>query len=110
MTNKFDKAALLAALQPKITTLDIDGFGQVSITQLSVAEVEGLRSALKQDDKTDQFGLSMVMLSVVDDDRQRVFTDDDLSALKSASNAVMDVLVGKTLEVNGFKKASDTKN
>ena len=110
MTNRFDKAALLAALQPKITTLDIDGFGQVGIMQLSVAEVEGLRSALNQDDKTDQFGLSMVMLSVVDDERQRVFAEDDLSALKSASNAVMDVLVGKTLEVNGFKKVTDTKN
>lgn len=110
MTNSFDKAALLAALQPKITPLDIEGFGEVGIMQLSVAEVEGLRSTLKKDDKTDQFGLSMVMLSVVDSDRQRVFTDDDLSALKSASNAVMDVLVGKTLEVNGFKKVTDTKN
>lgn len=110
MTNKFDKAALLVALQPKTTSLTIDGFGDVGIMQLSVAEVEGLRFALKSDDKTDQFGLNMVMLSVVDSDGARVFTNADMQALKSASNAVMDVLVGKTLEVNGFKKVADTKN
>ena len=110
MTNKFDKAALLIALQPKTTNLTIEGFGDVGIMQLSVAEVEGLRSALKSDDKTDQFGLNMVMLSVVDGDGNRAFTDADMPALNSASNAAMDVLVGKTLEVNGFKKVTDAKN
>jgi hypothetical protein len=110
MTNKFDKAALLVALQPKTATLAIDGFGEVGIMQLSVAEVEGLRSALKNDDKTEQFGLNMVVLSVVDDEGSRVFTNDDMQTLLSASNAAMDVLVGKTLEVNGFRKTTDTKN
>jgi hypothetical protein len=110
MLQPFDKAALLAAMKPKTAQLSIDGFGDVGIMQLSVAEVEELRSVLKKDDKTDQFGLSMVILSVVDSDGNRVFTDDDLPALRSASNAVMDALVGKTLEINGFKKAADEKN
>lgn len=110
MTLQFDKAALLLALKPKTTSLTIDGFGEIGITQLSVAEVDGLRSALKSDDKTDQFGLNMVMLSVVDSNGNRVFADEDMPALKAASNAVMDDLVGKTLEVNGFKKVADAKN
>jgi hypothetical protein len=110
MTLQFDKAALLLALKPKTILFAVDGFGEIGIMQLSVAEVEGLRSALKSDDKTDQFGLNMVILSVVDSDGNRVFMDADMPALKSASNAVMDVLVGKALEVNGFKKVADTKN
>lgn len=110
MTISFDKAGLLVALKPKTAPLNIDGFGNVGIMQLSVAEVEELRSALKKDDKTDQFGLSMVVLSVVDDDGNRVFTEDDVPELRSASNAVMDTLVGKTLEINGFRKAADEKN
>jgi hypothetical protein len=110
MALQIDKAALLLALKPKTVSFAIDGFGEIGIVQLSVAEVDSLRAVLKSDDKTDQFGLNMVMLSVVDSDGNRVFADEDMPALKAASNAVMDELVGKTLEVNGFKKVADAKN
>jgi hypothetical protein len=105
-----DKLALLAALKPKTTQTDVDGFGSVGVVQLTVGEVDALRASLKKEDKIDQFGIRLALVSVVDEDGVRVFGEDDLPALMAASNSAMDVLVSKALEVNGFKKAAEAKN
>lgn len=107
---KFDKKSLLAALKPKVTALEIAGFGPVGIVQLTVGEVDLLRQTLKKEDKSEQFGLRLVLVSVVDAQGQRIFEEADLSDLLGASNAAMDALVSCTLEVNGFKKPADAKN
>lgn len=105
-----DKAALLAALAPKRTQFPVDGFGEVSIRQLSVDEVDSIRVAITADDsKKDDFGLRLVMMAVADESGNRVFDEADLSALRSSSNVEMDALVGKALEFNGFKKADSEK-
>lgn len=105
-----DKNALLAALAPKRTQFPIDGFGTVDIRQLSVEEVDDIRLAIKSDDaKKDEFGLRLVMLAVADDEGNRVFDEADFPKLRASSNVVMDKLVGKALEFNGFKKADAEK-
>jgi hypothetical protein len=106
----FNKAALLAAIQPKTVLVPIEGFGDVGVVQLTVLQVETLRETLKKEGQSDQFGLRMVQISVVDPDGDRVFDDGDLASLQSSSNSVVDTLVLKTLEVNGFKKAEAAKN
>ena len=111
MSVNFNKSALLAALKPKTQTLAIEGFGDVGIVQLTVLQVDTLRTTLDKEGKSDQFGLRMVQLSVVDpEDGAQVFTEDDLVSLQASSNLAVDVLVLKTLEANGFKKAEDAKN
>lgn len=110
MTKKFNKSALLAALKPKTERVDVAGYGNIGIVQLTVSEADSLRANLKKENKIDQFGLQMVLISVVDEDGNRVFDESDLPSLQGASNAAVDDLVAKTLEVNGFKKATETKN
>lgn len=106
----FNKIALLEALKPKVEQVEVSGFGTVGIVQLTVGGVEAIRTSLKKEDKADQFGLRLVLLSVVDEDGACVFDEADLPGLMASSNAAMDALVAKTLEVNGFKKAVDAKN
>jgi hypothetical protein len=108
--SKFNKSALLAALKPKTQNVPVEGFGDVTITQLTVDQVEALRADLKKSDKVDEFGLRLVQASVVDSDGNRVFDDADLAELKTSSNAAMDGLVSEALRVNGFRKPADAKN
>jgi hypothetical protein len=107
---KFNKSALLAALKPKTELVDVEGFGKVGIIQLTVGEVEKIRADLKAADNADQFGLHLVLLSVVDDAGARVFDASDLPGLIDAGHAAMDALVAKALQVNGFKKLAEAKN
>lgn len=106
----FDKSAFFAATKPKVEQVNVDGFGAVNLAQLNVADVDALRKSLNASNESDKFGLRMLLLSVVDDDGARVFGDDDLPSLEAASNSAIEALVGKTLEVNGFRKAADAKN
>jgi len=106
----FDKTAFLAAIKPKIETVNIDGFGDVGIIQLTVSQVAALRATLKIEGKSDQFGLAMVGASVVDAEGQPVFNETEITQLEQASNEVMDRLVLKALTINGFQKAEAAKN
>lgn len=107
---KINKSALLAALKPKTELVELDGFGKVNIIQLTVAEVTALREEIKKEGQSDQFGLRLALVSVVDDAGTRVFDESDLINLQSASNAAMDTLVAKALAVNGFDKKTEAKN
>lgn len=106
----FDKAALFAALKPKTSPIEIDGFGILTIKQLSVAEVESAREKIKGGEKGESFGLTLLVMSVVNDDGVRVLSDDDIPAMKEAGNDAVDKLVAKALELNGFIKAAEQKN
>jgi hypothetical protein len=105
----FDKAALFAALKPKSAEHEVDGFGKVQLRQLSVKEVDAIRAEIKKEQKEkedgkDTFGLRLVVLSLVDAEGSRVLSMDDLPELEESSITLMDGLVGKALEVNGFRK------
>lgn len=110
MPKTFDKKALFAALKPKTERVAVEGFGEVGVAQLTVAEVEALRATLKKEDQADKFALRLVLASVVDDAGGRVFTEADLPDLESSGNAAIEALVTKTLQVNGFAPKADAKN
>lgn len=106
----FDKAAFLQAIKPKTTAVDVDGFGAVTLKQLTVAEVEAQRAKLKEDKSDDAFGLHLLAASMVDESGAAVLSADDLPAIRDASNGVIEMLVLKVLELNGFRKAEAAKN
>jgi hypothetical protein len=107
VTTKFDKAWLLAALKPKTVPSGIKGF---SIRQLSVAEVEAIRIAMKAAGNSDSFGLRLVAASVIDSAGASVLSAADIPALQESSNEQIDKLTALALELNGFVKAPDAKN
>jgi hypothetical protein len=106
----FDKAAFLQAIKPKTADVDVEGFGPVKLKQLSVAEVEAERAKLKEDKNDDAFGLHLLAVSLVDEAGAAVLSADDLPAIREASNGVIEMLVLKVLELNGFRKAEAAKN
>jgi hypothetical protein len=107
----FDKSALFAAIKPKTKAVEIDGFGSITAKQLSVGEVNGIRSKLKQTgDNDDAFGLNLVAMSFVDDEGALIFTESDIDALSASSNAEVERLVNVALELSGFRKPAEQKN
>lgn len=106
----FDKVALFMAMKPKTVKVAVDGFGDLTIMQLTVQEADSLRSNMKTDADKQQFGLKLVIKSVIDDVGEPVFNDTDFAELEASANAVLDKIVGVALETNGFKKVADAKN
>lgn len=106
----FDKSAFFAALKPKVTTVEVEGFGAVRIAQLSVAEVETIRGVATDDAAKKEIGLRFVEYAVVDDDGARVFTDDDLDQLRASSNEAIEALATAVLKQNGLLKDDAAPN
>lgn len=100
----FSKTALLAALQATITTVEVDGFGALALRQITVAENDALRAASKADTPASEFGLRLVVASVVDDAGAQVLTAEDVQALRAASGAKVDKLVEAVLRINGYTR------
>lgn len=102
-----DKQALLAALAPVRTAVAVEGFGDVQVKQLTVAEADAVRGSLKADEQQpSEFGLKLLVASVIDDTGAAVFTADDLTALQSAASSKVDVLMKAVLKANGFDKSA----
>jgi hypothetical protein len=110
MTKALNKAALLKALKPKTQSVTIEGFGEVGIAQLTVAEVDSLRATLKKDERDSKFAVRLVLASVVDDDGNRVFEEADLPELEASGSAAVDQLVKQTMQLNGFTPKAEAKN
>lgn len=99
-----DKNALLAALACTTVTVPVQGFGNVSIRQVSVAENDRIRASIKADRDAahSSFGLRLLVASVVDDSGAPVFTADDIPALLQAAGRKVDNLVEAVLDANGY--------
>jgi hypothetical protein len=104
------KTDLLAALQPKIESIEIEGIGAIKLRQLTVAESDALRASLDKEDKSSEFGLRMLGTSLVDDEGNRMFGDDEIADLRNSSGTHVDKLIESVLVLNGFKKAAEAKN
>ena len=102
----FNKAAFVQCLQPAITPLTLDAFGDVWLRQISVDEAAAIRAAAKGATGA-EFGLRLVVATLAQEDGTPMLTLDDLPALRSAADAKMGKLVERVLEVNGYKAATD---
>lgn len=100
----FDKLALLAALQATTTTVDIDGLGPLNLRQISVAENDQLRASAKKSAAASDFGLRLVVASVVDDTGAPLLGIADLQALQAASGNRVNGLIEAVLMHNGYLK------
>lgn len=97
-----DKLALLAALQATTAAVDVAGFGTVTLRQITVAENDALRAAVKKDAPPSDFGLRLVVASVIDDAGAPVFALSDLPALRASAGSKVDKLVEAVLLANGY--------
>ena len=104
-TAPFTKLALIAALAAVTQTVEIEGVGGISIRQISVAESEAIRAASKEKDGQ-EFGLRLVIASLVDLAGEPLFEVADLPMLQASADAKITKIVEKVLEVNGYKKAA----
>lgn len=106
----FDKKAFIASIQPKTKTVQVDGFGPVLLKQLTLQESDALRVGLSKDDKSSEFGLRLVVASVVDENGERVFADSEIDTLRSTSEAGITKLMDEVMVLNNYRKAPAEKN
>lgn len=103
------KLGLLAALAPSVSVVEVDGFGPVNIRQLTVAQHDAVRAQVKAmpDAAPSEFGIRMLVASVVDAEGNLVMGDDDLQALRASSGPKVEALMRRALEVQGYAGAAE---
>ena len=100
---------LLAALAPTIITIDVEGFGPQRIKQLTVSENDAVRASVGKESASSEFGLRLLVASVIDGQGVAMFTEEMIPQLRASSGTKIDTLIKSVLEVNGFK-GTDEKN
>lgn len=106
-----DKTSLLAALAATITSPTIEGVGQVNLRQVTVAENDAIRAAVSDTAPRSEFGLRLLVASLINDDGSPVFTEADLPALAQSAGRKVDALVDAVLKANGYAaNAADAGN
>ena len=106
MTQKNIRDQLLAALSIKTESVTIEGFGSVSIRQITAGEAEVLRNfkAGSEEDARKEFGYRLLARSVFDTEGQLIFSDDDIALLRQSSDAGLQQLIVAVLKLNGYLK------
>lgn len=97
--------SLLTSLAPVTKIKTIEGVGNVCVRQVSVRESDDIREKSK-DAAANEFGLRLVIASLVDEGGAPLLTLAELPSLQAAADATMAKLVEAVLEVNGYKKAA----
>jgi hypothetical protein len=112
MSPKEKTLSLLAALAATTVAIEVEGFGTVQVREVTVAESDQIAKIARDnaEGSPSEFGLNLLIRSVQDEDGNPMFDDADLPALRACAGNKVDVLVGRVLEVNKFKKAADSKN
>lgn len=97
---------LLAALCVKTQSIAVEGFGSVSIRQITAGEAEVLRSfkAGSEEDARKEFGYRLLARSVFDTEGKLIFSDDDIALLRQSSDAGLQQLIVAVLKLNGYLK------
>ncbi|WP_432481018.1 phage tail assembly chaperone family protein, TAC [Moraxella sp. ZY200743] len=100
------KAAILAAIATTPILKEINGFGEVYLKKLTVAEQGELA---KQGEKTDNVTASLykVAYSLCDENGKRLFNDNDVKELGNLTAEQMTAIVGAISEINGFDAKLD---
>lgn len=110
MTKRINTAqALLAALASATISTEVEGYGSVNLRQITVADNDAVRAQLKEGDAPSEFGLRLLISSLVDDEGSAIFAADDIAALRQSSGTKIDALIKKVLENNGFE-GTEEKN
>ena len=103
---------LLAVLAIKAEILDINGFGQVTLRQITAGEAESLRNVKSgnEDEARKEFGYRLLVRSVFDKDGQSIFGDEDIPRLRQSSDAGLQQLIVAVLKLNGYMKDDSQGN
>ena len=98
------KAALLAAIAPREEVVEVEGI-KVKVRELeSAAQSERLR------DPGDATYAAMVLCCLDPETSEPLFTEDDITALKTRSRRGMKVLVDAVIRVNGYDREVEAGN
>lgn len=98
----YDKQSLLAIFKPRVVEKFVKDVGTIRLRELSAPEVSEIRKACQAEDKKGDFGIKLVIASVVDQGDKPVFSDADLPELRPAAQSRLGNLVTAVMEVNGF--------
>lgn len=103
----FSRDEILKAIEAKKETVSLDD-GEVIIREIGAADLYGLyqREDIK-DDKGEidmvKFTPALIALSVVDENGQRIFSDEDIPLLEEASPQKLKILSDAAIRMNGMK-------
>lgn len=103
------REALLAALKPKNQEIQIADIGTVHVAELSISEMDELRTIVAGSPEANSFALHVVVRSVKGEGGESLFTDEDIAELRADSNKGVQALITAALTVNGLI-AAEAKN
>ncbi len=103
---------LLAALAVKTEELTVDGFGKLSLRQITAGEAEALRNfkSGNEEEARKEFGYRLLVRSVFDKEGQSIFNDGDIPLLRQSSDAGLQQLIIAVLKLNGYMKDESEGN
>lgn len=104
----FDKAALFAALKPKFKVVNIEGFGDIRISEISAGKAKEARECAEK--SKNDFWVHLLIFCATDFFGKNIFNEDDIPTILESGNAGIDALVAAALQVNGYTKAAEEKN
>ncbi|MFZ3002078.1 MAG: hypothetical protein WA071_17315 [Undibacterium umbellatum] len=104
----FDKAALFAALKPKFKVVNIEGFGDIRISEIAAGIAKQARE--RAEESKNDFWVHLLIFCATDLDGKKIFNEDDIPTILDSGNAGIDSLVAAALQVNGYTKAPEEKN
>ena len=98
-----DKTNLLAALACQVVAVQVEGFGELRLRQLTVEQTDAARArASAKDAAPSDFGLYLLLVAATDTAGAPLFDDADIPALRAASGTKVNKLVERVLQVNGY--------
>lgn len=101
------RAQILAADDLKTETLDVEDWGgPVCIRALSVAELSGWYAGLNNEKTVSGFGvmlIRLVALSIVNENGERIFAENDVAELHTKSAKALTQVCGGVMKLNGIE-------
>lgn len=98
-----DKAAILAAQDFKTKEVDVPEWGgSLHLRGLSSKERDRMEAEVAQTQDLQNFRARLVVMSIVDGDGKRLFTDKDATALGEKSSVVINRLFDEVRDLSGM--------
>ena len=98
-----DKTALLAAVAAAPIEIVVEGHGPLLFRQVTVSEADQLRGLASKDSTApSEFGLQLLMRTLVQPNGAPLLDETDLPVLRSSASSKVEALVAAALQANGF--------